>query len=84
MNGHAPPPVAESVEPTSERPLPIVAVLRAPVPFPTKSPVSVVEPVPPKLIAIVEVPEVTPVLLTKRMEFWIPETVRLVVLAVPK
>ena len=37
----------ESVVPASERPLPMVSELIAPVPLPRRSPVSVVEPVPP-------------------------------------
>ena len=40
-------PVLESVVPARERPGPIVVVLRAPVPLPIRSPVKVVEPVPP-------------------------------------
>ena len=60
-----------------------MALWIAPVPFPFKSPPSVVDPVPPKLTAMVVVPLVTPMLLVKRMEFWILEIVRAVVEAPP-
>jgi len=49
------------------------------VPLPVKIPPSVVEPVPPKLTAMVEVPETFPLAEVVRMEFWIFEIVKVLV-----
>ena len=59
-----------------------IALVMAPVPLPVRRPPSVVEPVPPKLTASVVVPLTTPVEFANRIEFWIPEIVRLLVDAV--
>lgn len=75
---------SESVLPESDRNEGRKRELTALAPFPTRSPESVVEPVPPKLTASVVVPETTPVPFVTRREFWMLETVRLVVEAVPK
>ena len=50
-------PELESVVPASERPVPIVALLIAPVPLPIKNPESVVDPVPPFATASVPAKE---------------------------
>lgn len=74
---------SESVFAANESPLPIVALVSAPVPLPVKMPPRVVEPVPPKFTARVEVPATTPVEFVTRREFWMLETVRFEVLAEP-
>ena len=63
--------------PANESPLPMSALVRAPVLLPVRMPPKVVDPVPPMLTARVVVPDTTPVALVTRSELWILETVRL-------
>ena len=68
----------ENVVPTNESGPWIDALLIEP-PVPTRIPPSVEEPVPPNGTERVVVPVTTPVALVQRREFWILETVRLLV-----